>query len=74
MDELLLKYSRLSRFSQKQLLDFLDFLLGKQAKKDSIFNLNSYQNKLMQVSTWSEADIEEMNDNAKSISWETEKW
>ena len=64
MDELLLKYKRLDSLSKKQLLNFLDFLLGKQAKKQPDFNMESYRKKLLKVSIWSKDDISAMKQNA----------
>ena len=74
MDEFLLKYNRLNRFSQKQIMDFLDFLLGKQVKKGDSFDHQNYKNKLLKVSTWSDADIEEINQSTKKTSWEIDQW
>ena len=72
MEELILKYNRLNSFSQKQVMDFLDFLLGKQSKKQPQFDFKNYQQKLLQVSTWSESDIEEMKSNVINI--EPREW
>ena len=46
MEELFLKYSKLNRFSQKQLMDFLDFLLGKEGEDPRHFDPKKYKQKL----------------------------
>ncbi|MCO6491785.1 MAG: hypothetical protein J5I98_25445 [Phaeodactylibacter sp.] len=74
MEELLMKFGLLDSIKRQEILDFLDFLLNKQ-KKERALNFKSYKKQILQVSTWSEEDIAEMETNSKRLSqWQAPKW
>lgn len=64
MSEVILKYSLLSQNSREEVLQFIDKLLEKQKEK-SENPLVSYRDKIMSVSVWNEADIEELLNSQK---------
>ena len=73
MKNLLSKYKDLSPAYQKELNDFLDFLLVKSQKHN--FNIKEWQSKIRDVSQWSEEDLEVFNENkTKFGEWKTEEW
>jgi hypothetical protein len=74
MNEILLKYNLLDKLSQKQLLDYLNFLLGKQKKQARSFDIEGYRQKLLSVSVWQEEDIQNLKQVGKSFNWATEEW
>jgi hypothetical protein len=56
MNDLVLKYNLLDNFSQKELNDFLDFLISRK-EKSSVMTLNEYKKKILNVSIWNEDDV-----------------
>ncbi len=74
MSELEIKYNLLDTVLQKQVLEFIDFLVSatNTAKTD---NLTSYKNKILKTSVWSKKDINQLNDNLKQLNqWKIEEW
>lgn len=72
--EILAKYNLLDKDAQKEVQDFLDFLLFKK-NRGILFDLDGYRRKIQGVSTWSAADIEVFDENAKLLNqWQIEKW
>ena len=74
MTDLILKYNLLDSSSRKEVLDFLDFLLGKRAieKKNTG---EDYKKKILNVSVWSDSDIDEMNKNIQQFGkWKAQDW
>ncbi len=74
MSELEIKYNLLDTVLQKQVLEFIDFLVSatNTAKTD---NLTSYKNKILKTSVWSKKDINQLNDNLKELNqWKIEEW
>lgn len=74
MSDILLKYKLLNKSAQKEVADFIDFLLKKypSRKKNEVKN---YKEKILNVSTWTESDIEEILENQKKLNqWETQEW
>jgi len=73
MTEVQLKYQKLDPLAQKEVDDFIDFLLSKKTEKK--FDMESYQQKLLKVSTWSEEDVKVFEENAKLFNkWTIEEW
>lgn len=74
MTDIVLKYNLLNKTAQKEVSDFIDFLLTK----NSISNKNStsnYKDKILKVSTWSEADIKEITNEMKKFQkLEVQNW
>ena len=64
MNELLIKYQSLDTLLQKQVLDFIDYLVSvKKTVKPK--EMSNYKKKILNVSTWSEEDINVFNENTK---------
>ena len=64
MNEVIIKYEALDTFLQKQVLDFMDYLLTmKNTVKTG--NMSEYKKRILNVSTWSEDDIKIFDENAK---------
>ena len=64
MNEVLLKYEALDTFLQKQVLEFMDYLLAMRNKVKTV-NMSAYKKKILNVSTWSEDDMKIFDENAK---------
>ncbi len=74
MSELEIKYNLLDPLLQKQVLEFIDFLVSTN-KIVSSDNLSSYKNKILKTSKWSKNDINQLNDNLKHLNqWKIEEW
>jgi hypothetical protein len=74
MSELEIKYNLLDSVLQKQVLEFIDFLVStKNIEKPD--NLSSYKTKILKTSKWSKKDISQLNDNLKQLNqWKIEEW
>ncbi|RRB04624.1 DUF2281 domain-containing protein [Larkinella rosea] len=57
MKDLLEKYTQLSDDHQKEVIDFITFLLQKQERPNS-FDMEAYRHEIQSVSTWSDHDLE----------------
>ncbi len=66
MNELLLKYDSLDTFLQKQVLEFIDYLLSMKNTVKTV-NMSAYKKKILNVSTWSEDEIKIFDENAKTF-------
>ena len=74
MDDLILRFGMLEPLKRQELLDFLDFLLSKQ-KKERKHIFKNHKEKLLQVSTWSKEDIENMKTEANKLNqWKAPEW
>ena len=74
MNEILEKYNQLSPDLQKQVNDFLDFMLEKH-KDEKAFDMKSWKNKILNVSTWTNEDIKEFDAVRQHFSqWKVEEW
>lgn len=74
MSELEIKYNLLDPLLQKQVLEFIDFLVSTN-KIVSSDNLSSYKKKILKTSKWSKNDINQLNDNLKHLNqWKIEEW
>ena len=56
MSELLLKYNALDDMLQKEVLDFIDFLLYRKNSAKNV-SLSEFKKNILEISTWSEDDI-----------------
>uniref|UniRef100_F4C516 DUF2281 domain-containing protein n=1 Tax=Sphingobacterium sp. (strain 21) TaxID=743722 RepID=F4C516_SPHS2 len=65
MTNIQIKYNLLDAASQKEVSDFVDFLLNKKKKK--VENLSSYKKKILKVSAWAEEDIKRIEEAQKHI-------
>lgn len=74
MKDLLEKYGQLSDNHQKEVIDFINFLLDKQEKPHP-FDMQSYQQEIQSVSVWSDKDLapileaKDRMDNWKPSEW-----
>lgn len=74
MSEVILKYSLLSQNSREEVLLLIDKLLEKQKEKPDNA-LVSYRDKIMSVSVWNEAEIDELLNSHKHFqNWDVPKW
>ena len=56
MTDLIKKYNLLDTASQKELLDFMNFLLNKNVKSPK--KMADYKKKILNVSVWNNEDID----------------
>ena len=74
MNEILEKYNALSPERQREVNDFLDFMLSK-SKDKKLIDMKSWKEKIKGVSVWSEEDVKVFEENRKLFNqWTTEKW
>ena len=74
MNELLVKYNALSPEMQREVNDFLDFMLSKSKGKE-IFDVKSWKEKIKGISVWSEDDVKIFEENKDLFNkWKTEEW
>ena len=74
MSEIVLKYNRLNKTARQELNDFMDFLLSKQ-KRDKPFFLPTYKKKILNVSVWSDSDLQIFDENQKLFNqWRVLEW
>ena len=74
MNEILEKYNALSPERQREVDDFLDFMLSK-SKDKKLIDMKSWKEKIKGVSVWSEEDVKVFEENRKLFNqWTTEKW
>jgi len=70
----ILKYSLLSTFEKKEVNDFIEFLFSKKDHPGS-YDPDTYKNKILSVSTWSDDDLKIFEDNNKLFNqWRPETW
>jgi hypothetical protein len=74
MTDLTFKYNLLDNSSRKEVLDFLDFLLGKR-ETEIKHKTEDYKKKILNVSVWSDSDIDEMKKNIQQFGqWKAQEW
>jgi hypothetical protein len=74
MDDLTLKYNLLDSSSKKEVIDFIHFLLEKRAKSNKSGSAD-YKKRILNVSVWSEADIETITRNQQKFNqWKAQEW
>ncbi len=74
MNDISLKYRLLNKNSQKEVNDFMDFLLSKQKRLKKTI-ISDYKKRILLVSTWSDKDITEFDKNNKLFNdWKIEEW
>ena len=74
MTDILRKYKLLDKSSRKELEKFLDDLISK-GSASSGQSKTKYRNKLLQVSTWSQDDINLLiQDQSLFKNWNVEEW
>ena len=74
MTDLALKYNLLDNAAKKEVLDFVDFLLTKETKLKKPIKA-VYKKKILQVSVWSDLDIDFMVQNQQKFNqWNIQEW
>lgn len=74
MNDLTLKFNLLEPDARKQVLDFIDFLLSKELKSQESVK-SDYKKKILNVSVWSEEDIDLMIQNQQKFNqWKAQEW
>jgi hypothetical protein len=66
MNNLLVKYHALSPAIQREVDDFLDFVLQKHTGK-KLFNMREWKKRIKKVSVWTDDDIQAIKENSKHI-------
>ncbi|MCB0562653.1 MAG: hypothetical protein KDD09_27065, partial [Phaeodactylibacter sp.] len=75
MEEILLKFEKLDSFRKQELLDFLEFLLNKQAEPAEARSYSTYKKRILEVSAWSDEEIDVFEENRKKFSqWQALEW
>ncbi len=74
MNELLLKYNSLDFILQRQVMEFVDYLLiTKNITKPT--SMSEYKKKILNVSAWSEQDANQILENQKLFNkWNIEEF
>ncbi|WP_373521517.1 hypothetical protein [Aquiflexum sp.] len=74
MNDILEKYNQLSPDYQKQVNDFLDFILDK-SKDDKSFEMKNWKNKILNISTWTDEDIKSFDEVQQHFNqWKVKEW
>ncbi|GAB3932402.1 DUF2281 domain-containing protein [Larkinella terrae] len=74
MKDLLEKYTQLSDDHQKEVIDFINFLLNKQEKPNS-FDVQAYRQEIQSVSVWSDHDLAPILESKAQIdNWKPNEW
>lgn len=74
MNDILTKYNSLSPDIQKEVNDFLDFLMSKH-KHQKQFDMKSWKNKVKNISRWKEEDLKGIEKGVQQFNlWKPEKW
>ncbi len=73
MEELILKYNLLDSFGQQELMDFLEFLVQKKQNQAST-SASNYKKQLLQVSTWTDEDLAEIQSKSSKFNFEGSEW
>lgn len=72
MTDIILKYNLLNKNAQREVNDFLDFLLSKQKSQKT--NMD-YKIKINAVSTWSDSELAVFKNNQSLFNqWRIEEW
>ena len=75
-ESILNKFELLDNERQKQLLNFLDFLLSQQKSKQvEAFNYDAYRNQILAIGEWSDEDVSVIEGVTKEINnWQVQEW
>lgn len=74
MNDIAVKYNMLDKNLQKEVNDFMDFLLNKQYENQKS-DLSEYKKRILKVSTWTEEDVAVFDKNSKLFNeWKIEQW
>lgn len=75
-ESILNKFELLDTERQKQLLDFLEFLLFQQKTKHAQeFSYQEYKSNILSIGPWSDEDVANIEDAKKAINkWQVQEW
>jgi len=74
MNDLVSKYNSLEATAQKEVNDFVEFLLSRQKKKPAK-KLSDYKKKILAVSVWSASDVKGLKKGQKLFDkWTAKEW
>ena len=74
MTDLSIRFNLLDKTSRKEVLDFMDFLLSKNVKSPKNL-MADYKKKILNVSVWSDSDIDFIIQNQKQFNqWKVQEW
>ena len=74
MNDIAVKYNRLSKTARQEVNDFMDFLLSKQ-KTEKVKLLSNYKKRILNVSIWSDDDCKTFAENQKLFNqWNIQQW
>lgn len=74
MNDLIFKYNTLSPEIQKEVNDFLDFMLMKYKGKTA-FGMKTWKAKIMNISTWTKDEIQIFEENRQQFDqWKAKIW
>ncbi|MDH5603713.1 MAG: hypothetical protein OEY51_07230 [Cyclobacteriaceae bacterium] len=74
MNDILEKYNSLSPEVQKEVEDFLDFMINR-AKGNKPFDMKSWKKRITQIPVWSRDDIKVFEEGRKHINdWKGSEW
>lgn len=75
-ESILNKFELLDTERQKQLLDFLEFLLFQQKTKHAEeFNYQEYKRNILSIGTWSDEDVANIEEAKKALNkWQVQEW
>ena len=72
MDDVQLKFNLLDVNSKKEVMDFIDFLIGKMKKPEK--KKSDYKKRILTVSRWSDEDIKLVEENQSFNQFKPEVW
>ena len=75
-ESILNKFELLDTERQKQLLDFLEFLLFQQKTKHAEeFNYLEYKSHILSIGPWSDEDVANIEEAKKAVNkWQVQEW
>ena len=70
-----MKFEKLDSFRKQELLDFLEFLLNKQAEPAEAQSYGTYKKRILEVFAWSDEEIGVFEENRKKFNqWQAREW
>ncbi len=72
MEDVQLKFNLLDVNSKKEVIDFIDFLIGKMKMPEK--KKSDYKKRILAVSRWSDEDIKLVEENQSFNQFKQEAW
>lgn len=70
----LAEFEQLPKQIQKQVLDYIEFLVTKHKKNKIKPDHKDYYKRIQTVSQWSEEDVKYLQEIKKQFNWKVEEW